>query len=443
MLAALLDSALDLKIKCILFDKEKKLPKCVKQLLKSPKTEAFSGDISRYADCVKLVENADYVINCASLIPPKSDHDPLGTFESNFLGTKNIVDAICAGGTPSKTAYIHVATVALYGHRAYPHTWIRVGDPIISSDYDVYSKQKLKAEKYVLESGLKRFVSLRQTAVLHKFMLANNLSDGLMFHTVWNGALEWVSDRDSGLLLKNLIEKDVAGGLNDFWNKIYNIGGGDSCRITGYESFDHCFSLVGGGVKKYFKPNWNVTRNFHGGWFYDSDELNEILNFRTESVGDFWARMGKKYRVFRLGKAVPAPIISACAVKRLFKSTNAPQYWLKHGKEGRVRAFFRSREDYEKIPEKWEDYRLLCEGKLEDGSEIDYEAFRNADNAQKYLLDHGYDESKPLSELSREELDGAAKFRGGRLISAEYDGDEYSKLIWKCRDGHEFSLTPF
>ena len=443
VLAALLGSGLELKIKCVLFDKEKRLPKCVKRLLKDPRVEAFWGDVSRYADCVKLVENADYVINCASLIPPKSDHDPLGTFESNFLGTKNIVDAICADGDTSKTAYIHIATVALYGHRAYPHVWIRVGDPIISSDYDVYSKQKLKAEKYVLESGLKKFVSLRQTAVLHKFMLANNMSDGLMFHTVWNGALEWVTDRDSGRLTRNLLEKDAAGGLENFWNKIYNIGGGESCRITGYESFEHCFSLVGGGVEKYFKPNWNITRNFHGGWFYDSDELENILNFRTETVRDFWFRMGKAHRVYKLGKAVPAPLLSSLAVKRLFKSTNAPQYWLKHGKEGRVRAFFKSREDYEKIPDKWADYNLLCKGKLDDGSDIDYAAYKDVKNADKYLLDHGYDESKPLAELTREELDEAAKFRGGRLISANYDGDEYSKLIWKCREGHEFPLTPY
>ncbi|MDE7330021.1 MAG: NAD-dependent epimerase/dehydratase family protein, partial [Clostridia bacterium] len=216
VLLSLLQSEQNINVRCILFEREKKLPTFVKQTLKKygERVYAFKGDIARYEDCVHLIEGADYVINCASIIPPKSDHDPAGTYKSNFLGTKNIVDAILASGRGNEIALVHIATVAMYGHRAYPHTWIRVGDPVISSDYDVYSKQKLKAEKYVLESGLKRFVSLRQTAVLHKYMFKNNLSAGLMFHTVWNGALEWVTDRDSGILCRKLIEKDVCGGLD-------------------------------------------------------------------------------------------------------------------------------------------------------------------------------------------------------------------------------------
>jgi len=105
---------------------------------------------------------------------------------------------------------------------------------VISSDYDTYSANKLKAERYVLDSGLKKFVVLRQTAVLHKYMFANNLKDGLMFHTSWNCPLEWVTDADSGVLCKNLVERDIADKLDGFWNKIYNIGGGESCRVSGF-----------------------------------------------------------------------------------------------------------------------------------------------------------------------------------------------------------------
>ena len=222
VLLSLLRSDKNFNVRCIIFDKERSIPSFVKKTLKKYKKRvyAFKGDISRYDDCVQLIDGADYVINCASLIPPKSDHDPVGTYQSNFAGTKNIVDAICASGRKDEIGLVQIATVAMYGHRAYPHLWIRVGDPVISSDYDVYSKHKLKAEKYVLESGLTKFVSLRQTAVLHKYMFRNNLKDGLMFHTVWNGALEWVTDADSGNLCKKLVEMDADGKLDGFWNKI-------------------------------------------------------------------------------------------------------------------------------------------------------------------------------------------------------------------------------
>lgn len=442
-LFSLMQSDKNLKVRCVLFEEEKTIPSFVKKIIKKygDRIYAFKGDISRYDDCVHLIEGADYVINCASLIPPKSDHNPVGTYKSNFVGTKNLVDAIIASSREKEISYIHIATVAMYGHRAYPHFWIRVGDPVISSDYDVYSMHKLKAEKYVLESGLKKFVSLRQTAILHKYMFKNNLKDGLMFHTVWNGALEWVTDVDSGILIKNLIEKDTDGELDGFWNKIYNVGGGAECRETGFESIDDGFGLLGKDAKKFFKPHWNITRNFHGGWFADSDELENFLHFRTETSETFWKRMAKKYWYFKLGKIVPASLISSCAIKRLFKNTNSPMYWLKHDKEGRVRAFFGGREKYEKIPAKWEDYNLLCEGKLDDGTTVDYNKIKDIRGAT--LLEHGYDDKKSIESWTLKDLQDAAAFRGGKCLSTEYDGNPYSKVLWECRDGHKFAMNPY
>ncbi len=444
-LLSFMQSPHNFKVRCILFEKEKNVPAFVKKTLKkySDRITVIRGDISRYDDCVKLIDGADMVFNCASLIPPKSDHDPDGTYRSNNVGTKNLVDAINESGRKDEIAYIHVATVAMYGHRAMPHIWGRVGDPMISSDYDVYSMQKMKAERYVLESGLKKFVSLRQTAILHKYLFANNLKDGLMFHTTWNGALEWVTDADSGRMCARIAELEEDGKLDSFWNKIYNIGGGESCRITGFECIDSGFRLMGKGAKKFFKPNWNISRNFHGVWFYDSDELEDILHFRTETCDDFWKRMAKSHRIFKLGAIVPAPIISSFAIKRLFKNTNSPKYWLKHGKEGRIKAFFGGREEYDKIPEKWADYNLLCEGKLSDGTSVDYNALKKSENATPALLNHGYDESKPLEKLTLTDLNDAAEFRGGKCLANKYDGALYSKVLWKCREGHEFAATPY
>ncbi len=445
VLLSLMQSDKDFKVRCILFDQEKSIPPFVKKTIKKygDRIYAFKGDISHYDDCVHLIDGADYVINCASIIPPKSDHDPLGTYQSNYIGTKNLVDAILSSGREKEIGYVHIATVAMYGHRAYPHLWIRVGDPMISSDYDVYSMHKLKAEKYVLESGLSKFISLRQTAVLHKYMFKNNLKDGLMFHTVWNGALEWVTDVDSGILCRKLVEKDAGGELDGLWNKIYNIGGGAECRTTGFESIDSGFKMTGKGTKKIFKPNWNITRNFHGGWFYDSDELENILNYRTETNEIFWRRMSKHYRYFKLAKIVPSSLISTFAIKRLFRNTNAPLYWLKHGKEGRVRAFFGGREKYESLPSKWEDYPLLCEGKLEDGSDVDYAALKDIKNAEPLLLNHGYDDKKPINRWTLKDLQDAAEFRGGKCLSTEYSGNPYDKVLWECRDGHKFAMNPY
>lgn len=442
VLLSLLTSPQNFKVKCILRG-GKKMPSFVKNIFKkySDRIVVVSGDISKIEDCRKLLEGVDYLINCASLIPPKSDHNPKGTYLSNYLGTKNLVDAALELG--NKIAFVQISTVALYGNRTYPHVWGRVGDPIISSDYDTYSMYKMKAERYVLESGLNKFVSLRQTAVLHKYMFKNNLKDGLMFHTSYNCPLEWVTDEDSGYLLKNLVEQDAQDKLNGFWNRIYNIGGGEKCRVTGYDSLNDGFKMMGAGADKFFKPNWNITRNFHGVWFYDSDELENILHFRRQTYQEFWTKMSKKYWYFKLGKLVPPPIISSIVFKKLFKNTNAPMYWIKHNKVGRIRAFFKSREDFDKIPKKWKDFPLLKFNRLECGN-VDYNKLRDINNAKDYLLDHGYDESIPLDELTFFDLQKAAEFRGGKCLEKDYvSGNIHKKIKWQCFCGEEFSGTVY
>ncbi|MDE7439942.1 MAG: NAD-dependent epimerase/dehydratase family protein [Clostridia bacterium] len=436
VLKSLLESDNNFKIRCILFSAEKSLPKFTKKLLKKYRKRIFKfkGDIACKEDCEKLLDGADYLIHCAALIPPKSDHDPHGTYLSNFVGTKNLIDTVIEKG--NNIPFVHIATVALYGNRTYPHVWGRVGDPMISSDYDCYSMYKMKAERYLLDSGLNKFVSLRQTAVLHKYMLANNLKDGLMFHTSWNCPLEWVTDVDSGILCKHLVERDLAGKLDGFWNNIYNIGGGAECRITGFETIDEGFAVMGMNTKKVFKPNWNIPRNFHGVWFYDSDKLNDFLDFRTENNKIFWQRMGKKYWYFKVAKIVPSSLISKLAIQRLFKNTNAPKYWIKHRIDGRVKAFYGSYENFEKIGTDWKKFDLLCESK-------DYQNLKNIENAKPLLLDHGYDENKPLVSLTFADLAKAAAFRGGKCLSKDYnEGEIYKKIRWQCRDGHEFESAP-
>lgn len=443
VLKSLMQSDKNLKVKCILYSAEKGVPSFVKKLFKKYRKRIFKfkGDIACPEDCARLLDGADYLIHCAALIPPKSDHDPHGTYLSNYIGTKNLADEVIRRG--NSIPFVHIATVALYGNRTYPHVWGRVGDPIISSDYDFYSAYKLKGERYILDCGLKKFVSLRQTGVLHKYMFANNLKDGLMFHTSFNCVLEWVTDVDSGRLCSHLIERDLDGKLDGFWNRVYNIGGGEECRKTGYEVLDDGFKLMGSSAKKLFKPDWNITRNFHGVWYTDSDELENFLQFRQETCADYWARMGKKYPYFKLAKAVPPALISKLVFKRLFKNTNAPMYWVKHGKEGRVKAFFGGMEKYKKIGKSWDKFPLLCEGKIE-GGEVDYAALKKAENAKPYLLDHGYDESKPLVKLNFKDLCDAAEFRKGKCLAADYaEGDIYKKIRWQCRDGHIFESTPY
>ena len=242
------------------------------------KIEIIIGNIENKEDCEKLIKDADYIFNLAAIIPPKSDKFLELNYKSNYLGTKNIVDTILEIDENKKL--IHISTVGLYGNRNEKNPWARVGDPLIISNYDLYSYYKLKAERYILESSLKNRAIIRQTAMLHNRMLTDNMSDGLMFHTCYNSPLEWITARDSGYLMKRIIEEDLKNKLdNYFWRGVFNLGSKAENRMIGYDIFNEGFKLIGGNAKKYMQPNWNATRNFHGVWYYDGDKLEKLFHY--------------------------------------------------------------------------------------------------------------------------------------------------------------------
>ena len=445
VVAHLLGSNKDFELRLFVYDRVRHFRSFFKSLLKKGRGRItlVRGDLANYDDVANLIDGADYVVHCGAVIPPKADHNPFNTVETNYAGTCNIVDAIMASGRAHQIKLVHISTVAVYGNRNYKHMWARMGDPVMSSPYDYYSAAKIKGERYVLESDLPHWVVLRQTAVYHKYFLANNMNDGLMFHTCWNAPLEWITDRDSGLCIQNLIERDLDGKLDGFWKNDYNIGGGTGCRETGYETFNYGFALMGAGAEKFFDPQWNIPRNFHGVWYTDSNVLDEWLNYRRETSADYWKRMKKELWYYWFGRIVPAVLIRKLAIERLLKNSNAPMNWVRLGKKGRMDAFFGGKTAFEAEPTSWKDFPVLAKGQTPEGA-IDYAELKDEAKASKFKLDHGYDESKPDSELDLNDMKSAAAFRGGEVVSADMKkGDLYTKITWKCHNGHCFDAKPF
>jgi len=330
---------------------------------------------------------------------------------------------------------IHISTVATYGHRDEKHPWGRVGDPLMVSAFDVYGTSKLRGERYVLESDLKRWAILRQTGILYDNMLMNNIKDGLMFHTPWNVPIEWATARDSGILLKNILLADQMGQCEDFWYNLYNLGDGAKARQTGYETFDDGFKLIGGSVKQFFEPGWDMTRNFHCFWFSDSDVLEEKFHFRTQGCEDFWKWFGDRHKIYKVAKILPAKLIGGLTIKPLLKNNNAPMYWLKNGDDARLTACYGSTQKAKDAQKQtWADFDLLCE-------RDNYQALKVYD--KKFDLDHGYDESKAFEKLDYQDMQNAAKFRGGECLCTDYKaGDVLKKISWKCHNGHVFQSSP-
>lgn len=425
------------KLKLLALSKDKRLKELLKRHKKDKeKIEIVFGNVADKSACEKLVENVDYVINMAAVIPPHSDQHPEKAIECNEVGTKTLIGVI--EKMKKQPKFIHISTMALYGNRNSLHPWGRVGDPLLFSPFDIYAITKMRGEFCVLESNIENFAVLRQTAMLHSRMLADNMSDGLMFHTCFNAPLEWVTAHDSGVLVAHIIQKDMKEDLSKtFWKRVFNISGGLKNCITGFDTLNDGFKLIGGSAKDFFEPNFNATRNFHGMWFYDGNKLEDMFHYQSQSTEDFWKELDKANPYFKLGKLVPKKLIKRFAIKRLFKSPNSPKYWQKHNDEAKLFAYFGGKDKYAALPD-WKDFGLFVENKDEMSKQLNYAKLKDKNGAK--LVDFGIDIDS--ENLSIKDLEKYAQMHGGKLLSTSFKS-MYDKLVWQNSDGQQFEARPY
>ena len=201
-----------------------------------PGLTIYWGDLLNKDDVAACVKEADIVLHIAAFVSPAADYYPEKAMKNNYGSTKNIIDCIKEQGRADQVKFVYIGTVAETGDRMPPIHWGRVGDPIKPSMFDYYAVSKVAAERYVIESDLKYWVSLRQTGIIGPAM--SEVRDAIMFHNCFDNVLEYVSDRDSGRAMRNLCKYSAEGTLDDsFWGHIYNIGGGESCRCSCYELY--------------------------------------------------------------------------------------------------------------------------------------------------------------------------------------------------------------
>ncbi|MDR1734795.1 MAG: NAD(P)-dependent oxidoreductase [Oscillospiraceae bacterium] len=419
------------KFRIVLFDlfSKNNVQKALKYI-GDPAVRFIWGDLTKYDDVLEAVTGADYVLHLGGMVSPKADYFPKACLYTNTKAAENIIRAIKAQPDPDAIKTCYIGTVAQTGERDAPIHWGRTGDPIKISVYDHYALSKTVAERIFAESGLKYWVSLRQSGVLYPEIIKNY--DPIIFHVPINGVFEWATVEDSGRLLANLCSTDLP---DHFWRSFYNIGSGSDYRITNYEFEELLLTAIGlPAPNKVFDANWFTLRNFHGQFYADSDVLESYLHFRANKpIAQYFSEVaGRLPGYYKLGKAAPGAAIKLMGMKRL--TTQAiwgTMNWIASGNRDRITAYFGNKEAWERIGS-WEDFKIWRPSGFE----------RETSYGHHYKLDHGYPEEKELQALTTEELQAAAAFRGGALLSEKYDGDPYKPLRWKSAQGHEFEMTP-
>ena len=392
----------------------------VKRWRKAGRVELASGDLTDFASVARAVAGADVVLHLGGLVSPVADTLPEAVVSAvNVGGTRNVVEAIKQRPDADHVRLVYIGTVAETGSRNPPIHWGRIGDPINVGFFGQYAFTKTQGEAVVAESGLRHWVSLRQSGMAHYDLWRT--SGPIMFHNPVNGVFEWSTANDSANLMAG-----VSGDMvpEHFWRSFYNIGGGETSRVINHEFMVRSMEALGlRDFRDILRPNWLATRNFHGQWFLDSDRLEALVPFREQTIHQFFDE---------LPKHIPAPLrlfarlFPGAIYKRIKKMAEAPGgslHWIATNDTRHIRAYFGSREEWEKIPADWDNFELAQPSR------------------EPAPLDHGYNESKPKDEWTLEDLRAAARFRGGKCHAEGFDGP-YTPVSWECAMGHRFDMTP-
>lgn len=377
--------------------------------------EVIWGDLLDAKSISAGVSKADIVLHVGGMVSPQADWHPEKTMKVNVGAMQLIVDAAREEQKHfHDVAVVYIGSVAQYGWRPEPIHWGSAGDPMRVATFDRYALSKVKAERILAESGLKRWVSLRQSGILHAGLLMK-ASDPISFHVPIRGVLEWATVEDSGRLLERVCRDGVP---ESFWRNFYNIGSGESFRLMNYD-FERLLmeALHCPKPERVFESKWFATHNFHGIWYKDSDRLEELMHFREGiTAEEYFKKMAKTLPwYFRLAPLAPASAIKLAMKQVALNKDLGTLGWLAADNEERIEAVWRGREAWEKIPD-WDRTDLE-----RPASEYD-------------PIDFGYDENKEPEELTDAELEAAARIRGGHWHPETQE--------WECSEGHRFKATP-
>lgn len=385
-----------------------------------PSLEVIWGDMADYDTVKGGVDGADYVLHIGAMVSPAADQYPEKTLYTNIGSTLNIIKAIKEQPDPDRVHFAYVGTVAMTGGRTDPIHWGRVGDPMNPSIFDYYALSKVFSELAVYDSGLKHWVSIRQTGQHPSVEGAGN--EPIIWHQAPNNVLEWSTSIESGICMANLCEDWVP---EDFWRKGYNLSSGAGYRLATWELMDINLSAFGIQLKDIMDCRMMAQYNFHGHYFSDADKLDEILHFRCIPARQYWDGVKEEMRRMAANPMIAAMFPSAEQMREnniAIGHKRMGTYWMfENNEEDWIRAFFGSREKQQQISG-WENYELY-----HPSEEATY-------------LDHGYNEEKGIADLTLDEIRKAAEFRGGECLAEEIP-DIYTPVKWKCAEGHTFTMS--
>lgn len=252
------------------------------------------GDVNDKILVDALVKDHDVIIHLAGVLPPFADLKEDLCHIVDYEGTNNIIEAI--NSYNPKCYLIYPSSATVYGNKSK----VSVRDKIEYESTDYYTKVKAGAERLIKEN-LNHFTIFRIPNVM-----CDPKNEFPMYNVLANSNIELVSKNDVGYALT--VSIDHKKELN---KKIFNLSGGEKCRVTFREFVIKILSTYGLNIR-YILTYFLVDKNFYGAYYTDGDRLDDILHFRKDSVSSYFNELEEKYSGLRrlIPRILAMPIVA-------------------------------------------------------------------------------------------------------------------------------------
>ena len=281
------------------------------------------GDITNLDSVKKAVKGQDVVVHLAAIIPTVEGSSDALVINVNVDGTENVVRAM---ETESPNAFLlFSSSVAIYGDRIKGPD-IKVTDPPKGLDHDNYSKTKVNAEAIITSSKLNWSI-FRLSAIMG---IGNHKVSGIMFDVPLETKMEIATVKDTANGFVCALDKQSI--LN---HQIFNLAGGKQCQLTYKEFLTKAFDSFGMG-KINFHEFAFAKQNFHCGYYQDSDVLEDLIHFRSDSVETYFKRFRASIPAIQRFATIPF----AGMVKWYLQTLSVPLKAYKKGDQEKIKFFF-------------------------------------------------------------------------------------------------------
>ena len=243
------------------------------------------GDVNDDALIDALIKENEIVIHLAGILPPLANVNGELCKVVDLGGTTNIVNSI-KNYNPS-CHLLYASSTSIYGEQK-DQLNIKVTSKPNFDEFDNYSKYKLECEKYI-KDNIKNYTIFRLS-----YVLGDPGKDNIIYNVKLDQEEEMLSSVDAGYAFVSSIDH-----LDKLNKKTFDVSGGPKFRTTFADFINHIFKTYGLS-SEYLEMFFVAEKNYYGGYYSDSDKLNDILNYRSKNLDVYYDSLNKyKYNIFR------------------------------------------------------------------------------------------------------------------------------------------------